>query len=99
MWHPFLERELSLESSGLHQLIQLLVVMLVIVTVLAEIFMPQVMLAFVPGFVDDREKLDHLMRYLMTITDGLILVFVETKRNCDHVEDVLEHHRLDPAAC
>ncbi|MFC3704224.1 murein biosynthesis integral membrane protein MurJ [Devosia honganensis] len=35
-----------------------LVAMLVLVTVLAEIFMPQIMLAFVPGFVDDREKFD-----------------------------------------
>ena len=35
-----------------------LVVMLVLTTILAEIFMPQVMLAFVPGFVDDREKFD-----------------------------------------
>ncbi len=35
-----------------------LVVMLVVVTILAEIFMPQLMLAFVPGFVDDTEKFD-----------------------------------------
>jgi putative peptidoglycan lipid II flippase len=35
-----------------------LVVMLLIVTVLAEIFMPQIMLAFVPGFVDDSEKFE-----------------------------------------
>jgi putative peptidoglycan lipid II flippase len=35
-----------------------LVVMLVLTTILAEIFMPQIMLAFVPGFVDDREKFD-----------------------------------------
>ena len=34
-----------------------LVVMLVVVTVLAEIFMPQIMLAFVPGFADDPDKL------------------------------------------
>ena len=35
-----------------------LVVMLFIVTLLAEIFMPQVMVAFVPGFVDDPEKFE-----------------------------------------
>lgn len=35
-----------------------LVAMLVIVTVLAEIFMPQIMLAFVPGFVEDVEKFE-----------------------------------------
>jgi putative peptidoglycan lipid II flippase len=35
-----------------------LVVMLFIITLLAEIFMPQIMLAFVPGFVDDREKFE-----------------------------------------
>ena len=35
-----------------------LVAMLVVVTILAEIFMPQLMIAFVPGFVDDKEKFD-----------------------------------------
>lgn len=35
-----------------------LVAMLVVVTILAEIFMPQIMVAFVPGFVDDQEKFD-----------------------------------------
>jgi len=35
-----------------------LVAMLVVVTILAEIFMPQLMVAFVPGFVDDQEKFD-----------------------------------------
>jgi putative peptidoglycan lipid II flippase len=35
-----------------------LVVALVIVTVLAEIFMPQLMAAFVPGFVADKEKFE-----------------------------------------
>eukprot|EP01083_Nonionella_stella_P261219 889684_1 len=29
------------------------------------------------------------MRFLMTVQEGLILIFVETKRNCDYVEDVL----------
>jgi putative peptidoglycan lipid II flippase len=35
-----------------------LVALLVVVTILAEIFMPQLMVAFVPGFVDDKEKFD-----------------------------------------
>ncbi|UYN98838.1 MAG: murein biosynthesis integral membrane protein MurJ [Devosia sp.] len=35
-----------------------LVAMLVVVTILVEIFMPQIMVAFVPGFVDDREKFE-----------------------------------------
>ena len=35
-----------------------LVAMLVLVTILVEIFMPQIMIAFVPGFVDDKEKFD-----------------------------------------
>jgi putative peptidoglycan lipid II flippase len=35
-----------------------LVAMLVGVTILAEIFMPQLMIAFVPGFLDDPEKFD-----------------------------------------
>jgi len=40
-------------------------------------------------FVDQRDKLDHLMRFLLTIEEGLILIFVETKRSCDYIEDVL----------
>ncbi|KAL3817332.1 hypothetical protein ACHAXA_003955 [Cyclostephanos tholiformis] len=40
-------------------------------------------------YVEQKDKLNHLMRFLMTIQEGLILIFVETKRNCDHVEDVL----------
>ena len=40
-------------------------------------------------YVDQRDKLDHLMRFLLTIEEGLILIFVETKRNCDYIEDVL----------
>ena len=35
-----------------------LVAMLVVVTILAEIFMPQLMVVFVPGFVDEPEKFD-----------------------------------------
>ena len=40
-------------------------------------------------FVEDNDKIDSLMRYLLTIEDGLILIFVETKRSCDYIEDVL----------
>ena len=40
-------------------------------------------------YVEQNDKLEHLMRFLMTIQEGLILIFVETKRNCDYVEDVL----------
>ena len=40
-------------------------------------------------YVEQNDKLDQLMRFLLTIQEGLILIFVETKRNCDHVEDVL----------
>jgi putative peptidoglycan lipid II flippase len=32
--------------------------MLVVVTIVVEIFMPQIMVAFVPGFVDDKEKFE-----------------------------------------
>ncbi|SFV37799.1 putative peptidoglycan lipid II flippase [Devosia crocina] len=35
-----------------------LVAMLVVVTIVVEIFMPQIMIAFVPGFVDDPEKFE-----------------------------------------
>jgi ATP-dependent RNA helicase DDX3X len=40
-------------------------------------------------YVEDRDKMEALMKFLMTVKDGLILIFVETKRNCDYVEDVL----------
>lgn len=40
-------------------------------------------------YVEQNDKLDHLMRFLLTIQEGLILIFVETKRNCDYVEDIL----------
>jgi len=40
-------------------------------------------------FVEEHDKLEVLMRFLLTIEDGLILIFVETKRACDYIEDVL----------
>lgn len=40
-------------------------------------------------YVEENEKMDALMKFLLTVEDGLILIFVETKRNCDYVEDVL----------
>merc|ERR1719343_439541 len=40
-------------------------------------------------YVEQNDKLDQLMKFLMAIQEGLILIFVETKRNCDYVEDVL----------
>ena len=40
-------------------------------------------------YVEENDKIDYLMKFLMTIEEGLILVFVETKRSCDYVEDVL----------
>mmetsp|Transcript_589 Transcript_589/g.1395 ORF Transcript_589/g.1395 Transcript_589/m.1395 type:complete len:653 (+) Transcript_589:85-2043(+) len=40
-------------------------------------------------YVEDRDKLETLMRFLLTIEEGLILIFVETKRSCDYIEDVL----------
>ncbi|KAL3919027.1 MAG: hypothetical protein SGILL_003959, partial [Bacillariaceae sp.] len=40
-------------------------------------------------YVEERDKIDTLMRFLLTIEDGLILIFVETKRSCDYLEDVL----------
>lgn len=49
-------REASLDLAS--RIMAWLVAMLVVVTILAEIFMPQVMVAFVPGFVDDQEKFD-----------------------------------------
>jgi ATP-dependent RNA helicase DDX3X len=40
-------------------------------------------------YVEERDKLDAVMKFLLTIEDGLILVFVETKRSCDYLEHVL----------
>jgi ATP-dependent RNA helicase DDX3X len=40
-------------------------------------------------FVETPDKMAHLMRFLLTIEEGLILIFVETKRICDQLEDVL----------
>jgi ATP-dependent RNA helicase DDX3X len=40
-------------------------------------------------FVENKDKLDTLMRFLMNIEEGLILIFVETKRSCDYIEDML----------
>ena len=36
----------------------LVLAVLIVVTILAEIFMPWVMVPFVPGFLDDQEKFD-----------------------------------------
>jgi ATP-dependent RNA helicase DDX3X len=40
-------------------------------------------------YVEDRDKLDALMKFLLTIEEGLILIFMETKRSCDYVENML----------
>ncbi|GMH82976.1 hypothetical protein TL16_g09442, partial [Triparma laevis f. inornata] len=40
-------------------------------------------------YVENNDKLETLMRFLATITEGLILIFVETKRSCDYIEDRL----------
>lgn len=40
-------------------------------------------------YVEEQDKLESLMRFLLTVEEGLVLIFVETKRSCDYVEDVL----------
>jgi ATP-dependent RNA helicase DDX3X len=40
-------------------------------------------------YMEDQDKMEALMRFLLTIENGLILIFVETKRNCDYVEEIL----------
>merc|ERR1712176_383369 len=40
-------------------------------------------------YIEENEKLDAVMKFLLTIENGLILIFTETKRNCDYLEDVL----------
>jgi ATP-dependent RNA helicase DDX3X len=40
-------------------------------------------------YVENRDKLEYLMNFLLTIDKGLILIFVETKRSCDYLEDML----------
>lgn len=49
-------REAALDLAS--RIMAWLLAMLVVVTILAEIFMPQLMVAFVPGFVDDQDKFD-----------------------------------------
>ena len=43
-------------------------------------------------FFNQNEKLELLVHFLITVQEGLILIFVETKRNCSYVEDVLYKH-------
>jgi len=40
-------------------------------------------------YVEEQDKMDALMKFLLTVEEGLILIFVETKRACDYVEDLL----------
>ncbi|CAK4127578.1 unnamed protein product [Aphanomyces euteiches] len=42
-------------------------------------------------WVDQQDKEDYLIRFLNQVQDGLILVFVETKRAADYLEDLLCH--------
>jgi ATP-dependent RNA helicase DDX3X len=40
-------------------------------------------------YAEENEKQDLLCRFLLTIDEGLILIFVETKKNADYLEDIL----------
>jgi len=40
-------------------------------------------------YVENNDKLETLMRFLLTVEEGLILIFVETKRSCDYIEERL----------
>jgi len=40
-------------------------------------------------FVENNDKLETVMRFLSGVTEGLILIFVETKRSCDYIENRL----------
>merc|ERR1719231_1172654 len=40
-------------------------------------------------YVENGDKPRQLMEFLKSITEGLILVFVETKRGADYLEDIL----------
>ncbi|KAF0697745.1 hypothetical protein As57867_011554, partial [Aphanomyces stellatus] len=42
-------------------------------------------------WVDQQDKEDYLIRFLNQVQDGLIMVFVETKRAADYLEDLLCH--------
>jgi len=42
-------------------------------------------------YVEQHDKPDYLIRFLNQVQDGLILVFVETKRGADYLEDLLCH--------
>jgi len=40
-------------------------------------------------YVEERDKLEHLMPFLLTIEKGLILIFVNAIETCDHIKRVL----------
>ena len=40
-------------------------------------------------YVDDNNKLGHLMKFLLMIEDEMIFIFVETKRSYNFIKDVL----------
>jgi putative peptidoglycan lipid II flippase len=59
MFSGALEQDGEIQARDLAaRIMSWLVAMLVVVTILAEIFMPQLMVAFVPGFRDDPEKFE-----------------------------------------
>src|SRR3546814_592602 len=45
-------------------------------------------------WVDEAEKVEFLIDFLHRAPDGLILVFVETKRGADYLENVLYHQNF-----
>lgn len=45
-------------------------------------------------WVEQHEKTDHVLDFLKTSMDGLVLIFVETKRGADLLEEVLCQNRI-----
>jgi ATP-dependent RNA helicase DDX3X len=43
---------------------------------------------------EQHEKVDFVIDFLSRVPEGLVLVFVETKRGADHLEEVLTRHNF-----
>eukprot|EP00428_Durinskia_dybowskii_P069887 CAMPEP_0170388304 /NCGR_PEP_ID=MMETSP0117_2-20130122/18012_1 /TAXON_ID=400756 /ORGANISM="Durinskia baltica, Strain CSIRO CS-38" /LENGTH=648 /DNA_ID=CAMNT_0010644215 /DNA_START=60 /DNA_END=2006 /DNA_ORIENTATION=+ len=45
-------------------------------------------------WVEQNEKVDYVVEFLGRVPEGLVLIFVETKRGADHLEEVLSRHNF-----
>jgi ATP-dependent RNA helicase DDX3X len=45
-------------------------------------------------WVEQHDKIDFVIEFLGRVPEGLVLIFVETKRGADHLEEVLARHNF-----